>query len=300
MIQLKTENYYKVLEPLKKVAINHLFAQTVAEQKMDGEVYVDAPEQPSTFYLKHNYGMSLLFGKTDNITFNKRLTRYLLNEGYGRQTSDWLQVFSSEWNDQLQKMLDGKITDPAEATSKNMQVIKWSRVNFRFNKDNYFSRKHLIPNGFQLVRTDKQLFSRISGAVVPSSFWRNQDEFAKNAIGFSLIHKNEAVSTAFASFIHGQQLEIGIETKTEFQGQKLAQIACSALIDYCLGNNFEPIWSCRLENTGSYNLAQKLGFEPTLTIPYYQLPVKNQDDTRAFPFHNLKDKPGFPFYFHRI
>lgn len=33
----------------------------------------------------------------------------------------------------------------------------------------------------------------------------------------------------------------------------------------------EPIWSCRLENTGSYKLAQKIGFLPTAEIPYYRL-----------------------------
>jgi hypothetical protein len=33
----------------------------------------------------------------------------------------------------------------------------------------------------------------------------------------------------------------------------------------------EPVWACRLENDGSYKLAQKLGFEPVLEIPYYRL-----------------------------
>jgi GNAT superfamily N-acetyltransferase len=273
MILLKTENYYKLEQPLKLVKINHLFARAVIENKMDGEVYVDDSEQPSSFYVKHHYGMSLLFGKSDNEYFNQRLTSYLLNEESKRQAGEWLQAFPPEWNNKLEELLDGHFA--AESTvnpSELHRVIKSTRVNFRFNKSKYTSAKHTIPPDFKLVRTDAELFDQISGTVIPQYFWRNSEEFVQQGIAFSLMLGNEAVSTAFSAFVQEDKLELGIETKVEFQGQGLAQQTCSALIDYCLGNNFEPIWACRLENTGSYNLAQKLGFEPVRMIPYYQLP----------------------------
>jgi len=276
MILLKTENYYKLEEPLRTIEINHLFARTVIENKMEGEVYVDDLEQPSSFYVKHHYGMSLLFGKTDNDFFNQQLTSYILNEESKRQAGEWLQVFPSEWNNKLDKLLDGQITEPTSNLSEiQQQVIKSTRINFRFNKSKYTSTKHTISPDFKLVRTDAKLFGQITGTVVPQYFWRNKDEFSKNAVGFSLIYRDEPVSTSFASFIHDRQLELGIETSSKFQGQGLAQLTCSALIDYCLENNFEPVWACRLENTGSYKLAQKLGFEPIRMIPYYQLPWKS-------------------------
>lgn len=296
MIHLKTENYYKVLEPLKEVAINHLFARTVLEQKMDGEVYVDNPEQPSVFYVKHSYGMSLLFGKTNNFDFNRLLANYLRNNSAG----EWLQVFPAEWNDKLAQFVGDIMVDPANSNQEKQQIIRWSRVNFRFDPSKYPTTQSPIPEGYQLTRTDAGMFVKISGSVIPSCFWRNGQEFAENAIGFSLLYDGQAVSTAFASFIHDKQLEIGIETMTGFQGKGLAQIICSALIDYCLENGFQPIWSCRLENTGSFMLAQKLGFVATFTGPYYQLPAKKQDNTRLPAFQHLKDQPDFPFYLHRI
>jgi len=82
------------------------------------------------------------------------------------------------------------------------------------------------------------------------------------------------VSTAFSAFVHGHLLELGIETLAGFYGRGFAQFTCSALIDYCLENNLEPVWACRLENTGSYKLAQKLGFEVEHLLPYYQLPFE--------------------------
>jgi GNAT superfamily N-acetyltransferase len=299
MIQLKTENYCKVTGPLRKVTINHLFARTVVEQKMDGEVYVNDPNQPSTFYVKHQYGMSLLFGRTDNIKFNKQLTSYLLNQNNTRKTSEWLQVYPSEWNDQLGQLLDGKIVDPTNGNQEKSQVIKWSRVNFRFNRKSV-SSEQAVPAGLKLVRTDAVLFDQISGLVVPSFFWRNRSEFAENAIGFSLIANDGPVSTAFASFIHDRQLEIGIETRPEFRGQGLAQLTCSALIDYCRKNDFEPVWSCRLENTGSFRLAQKLGFEPTLIIPYYQLPHQNTLPHDGSNGNTFSGSIAFANYLHKI
>lgn len=72
--------------------------------------------------------------------------------------------------------------------------------------------------------------------------------------------------------MHDNQLEFGIETVDGFRGKGFAFHTASSLIDYCLENNYEPVWACRLENTGSYKLAEKLGFEPTVTLPYYKLP----------------------------
>ncbi|TKG91495.1 GNAT family N-acetyltransferase [Puteibacter caeruleilacunae] len=62
-----------------------------------------------------------------------------------------------------------------------------------------------------------------------------------------------------------------METIPEFRGQGFAQYACAALIDYCLANGYEPVWACKETNVPSYKLAQKLGFVPALTLPYYRL-----------------------------
>jgi RimJ/RimL family protein N-acetyltransferase len=66
-------------------------------------------------------------------------------------------------------------------------------------------------------------------------------------------------------------LELGMETVPKFRGKGFAQHTCSQLIDYCLDNDYEPIWACRLENIGSVRLAEKLGFKSTIQIPYYRL-----------------------------
>jgi len=64
--------------------------------------------------------------------------------------------------------------------------------------------------------------------------------------------------SAYSAYIHDNYLELGIETVEEYRGKGLAQYVCSALIDYCLQNNFEPVWSCRFrprrELCGNYRI----------------------------------------------
>ena len=153
-------------------------------------------------------------------------------------------------------------------------VEEHTRVNFRFNPDKYIAFKQ---GTWKLRHTHRshnpELFEKMKGAVVPRYFWNNADDFCKNGKGFSVVDGNMPVATAYSAYIFGGLLELGIETSApNFAGKGLAMHACSALIDYCLNNNYEPIWSCRFENTGSYNLAGKLGFEPTVTLPFYRLP----------------------------
>jgi len=64
---------------------------------------------------------------------------------------------------------------------------------------------------------------------------------------------------------------LGIETIPVFRRKGFAQLTCSALIDYCIENNYEPVWACKLENISSCKLAEKLGFETCKRIPYYRL-----------------------------
>ena len=83
-------------------------------------------------------------------------------------------------------------------------------------------------------------------------------------------------STAYSAFVAPGILEIGIETSPLYRQKGYALKVCQQLIDYCLQNKLTPVWACRLENSASYYLAQKLGFEPSLYLPYYRL-AKNQE-----------------------
>lgn len=276
MVLLDRTSFDRVKIPLEGVQVNSLFARAVVEKKVNGTIYVDEPEHPGTFHIVHPYGMSLLFGATGNDRFNLRLRDYLFNTNRERVREEWLQAFPRTWNKILQDILGVRLIKGNDATGDKTpgRVVEYTRANFRFNRDKYLLMKQVSGNHQErIVRTDKVLFEKMQGSVVPRYFWNSADDFCRHGIGFSLLIGDQPVSTAYSAYLHRRQLELGIETTEAYRGKGYALLTCAALIDYCLENGYEPVWSCRLENTGSYLLAQKLGFEPTITLPYYQLPV---------------------------
>jgi RimJ/RimL family protein N-acetyltransferase len=274
MILLDKNEYWKVKAPLDTLPINAFFALAVVEKQLTGTIYIDNTDHPETFYIIHPYGMSLLFGNANNDMVNSFLLDRFLNNNKVRNKHEWLQVFPDEWNKKLADLLGSKLIDASSLQEETNQgiVVKFNRANFRFNKEKYLEFKaSLKENKYKIVRTDKEIFNQMTGTVIPKYFWDNADDFVNNGIGYTLIYDGEAASTAYTAYLHENFLELGIETAEPFWGKGFAILTCSALIDYCLKNGLEPVWSCRKENTGSYLLAQKLGFEPTLTIPFYRL-----------------------------
>ncbi len=270
---LDITKYDKVIDPLREVKINNLFARSVAEKKVNGTIYVDNTDTPNTFYVLHPYGMSLLFGEADNDEFNSNFIDYALNKFTIRNNHEWLQVYPDLWNNKISMLLGNKLIKSKDNQNNDKKKIEVNtRVNFKFNREKFFEfKKPNIKDDYKILRTDKELFEKMQGRVVPKYFWNDAEHFCNDGIGFSMIYGDKLASTAYSSYIIGNQLELGIETINGFRGKGFAAYVCAFLIDYCLNNNFDPVWSCSLENMGSYKLAQKLGFEPSLYLPYYRL-----------------------------
>jgi len=275
MILLPKTYYGNVSEPLKDVKVNHLFARAVVEKKVRGSLFVDDPEDPSVFYVVHPYGMSLLFGARDSEGFNNKLKDYLLNTNRERNGAEWLQAYPGDWNTKISELLDHRLIKAGITGNPAIGMVEENtRVNFRFNRSKYLVFRRNIKNcAYAIVHTSHELYGEMKGSVVPQYFWDSADDFCRYGVGFTLLVKEKPVSTAYSAYISGNQLEMGIETMEAFRGKGFALHTCSSLIDYCLENNYEPVWSCRMENAGSFKLAHKLGFEPTVTLPYYRLPV---------------------------
>ncbi len=273
---LNKESYSLAFEAIKNVEINTLFALAVIELKVDGEIYVENTDKPTTFLVKHPYGMSLLFGNEQNADFNDALLRYAFNANNKRTKTEWLQAYPSVWNEKLAELFEQKTIreEDLNGNEQHGKIELSTRVNFKFNIEkyqNFKSNYNFEP--YEIVRTNDQLFDEIEGTVVPKYFWKNTTDFNNNAVAFSLIYNDKPASTAFSAFVRNDKLELGIESLSEFRGKAFAIHTCVALIDYCIENGYEPIWACRLQNVNSYKLAQKLGFEPTIYITYYKLVV---------------------------
>ncbi|WP_066631552.1 GNAT family N-acetyltransferase [Labilibacter marinus] len=269
MIKLNPSAYSAIENLLKSVNINHLFALAVVENKVKGEVFIDDVKNPQSFYFRHPYGMSLLFGSTKNESFNKCLKSYLLNADKQRSQPEWLQVYPMLWNEKLADLLQAELTTEI---SDDKKVVLDSRINFKFKKVDFISLIKVEEPSIVIKRTTEENYNLITGQVVPQYFYNNSAHFIKDGVGFSVMYNGMPVATAFAAFIIKNKLEIGIETLSGYRGKGLAKRVCSALIEYCSQNNLEPVWSCKGSNVASIKLAESLGFKQILTFPYYKLP----------------------------
>lgn len=274
MILLPVDRYYLLDEKIKEVKINNLFARSVIERHVTGRIYADNITEPRTVYVIHPYGMSLLFGDHKNAEFNSRFKSYALNVDKIRDKHEWIQTYPREWDTVLKDLFGNSMIDSSvNSEKKTTGVIELNtRVNFIFNRDRYLQLdKPSLSGNDKIVDTDILHFKQMQGSVIPLNFWDSAGDFMQKGKGFTLLHNGEIASTAYSAFVHENMLEIGIETVEKYRGFGFAELSCRKLIDFCLERELIPVWSCRLENTASYKLAQKLGFEPVLMIPFYRL-----------------------------
>lgn len=274
MVRLEESAYEKLILPLRQVSINNLFARVVVERHIQGSIYVNNPDDPKTYYVVHPYGMSLLFGDAHNHEFNLKFRDYALEICNSRERHEWMQAYPNDWDEVLSELFGTRLQKSADIQDNQNQgfIEVNTRVNFKFNRDKFLSgRNEWRSHNWWVVRTDREIYHEMKGSVIPCYFWSNADNFVENGVGFSLFCEDMLATTAYSAFILDDKLELGIETVPEFRGKGFAQIACTALIDHCIENGYEPIWACRLENVGSFKLAEKLGFEPIAMVPYYKL-----------------------------
>ena len=279
MKRLGLAHYENVLPLLKSVPFNALFAIVVAQQKVHGTIFADSEIEPTVCLVVHKYGMSFLVGEHANSRFNSSLADFLLNGPQNNSTAKWMLTYPEPWENTLAELLGDRLRKkgdaldpPARQVPGGKYVIQTRRVNFRFRED-LFVTHTILPKGFNLKNVDEIIYPQVTGSVVPYNFWDTCQDFLDNAIGFSLVSDQGVVSTSFASFIDGAQLELGVETDPAFRGRSYALYPCTSLINYCLAAGYEPLWACSEDNVGSFKLALKLGFTPETYHPYYVIPV---------------------------
>jgi len=237
-------------------------ARSVVCGHVDGMIYVDNTENPQTYYIVHSYRMTWLAGNSDNRAFNNWLREYFEGKSFNRKRDEWLQAYPRDWDKFLNRLVEERI------------AFLYTRVNFKFDEVKFYERySEIEKTSYKIIATPIDMAFEVRGRVVPKDYWISPEKYSEMATAFTVIIDGKPVSTAFTTARHDSKLEIGIETKEEFQGLGLAYFACAKLIEYCIGNNLEPVWACRLENTSSLSLSKKLGFIEVLRTPCYHIPT---------------------------
>ncbi|WP_341579536.1 GNAT family N-acetyltransferase [Microbacterium schleiferi] len=255
---------------LARVGVNVGFARAVVTGMVDGSLRAWESAGGTSYHAVHPYGMSLIWGDTVDAEFDRIISH--LQEGQYRSRDEWLQI-DPRWAD---LPWERELTRSIGMSGLSIR----QRLNFEFEPSAFLAaRRGAVPEGWSLVRADESDYHR-SGSVVPARFWRSAGDFVRHGGGWRAERDGFRGALAFTSFRFDDDLEIGIETHPEARGQGLATAVAARMIGDLLDRGITPIWSCRDSNHASIALASKLGFRPTVRLPYYGIARASTRETR--------------------
>lgn len=283
MISLPASDYPKILSRLEAVPFNTSFAEAVLRGSTPGAVYVDEATSPAVCLVVVRCGMSLLFGDSEDAAVQKEICDYVANAGGARTGMEILQVHPPVWEQRIREAMRDRLVSgrelelagigPAQVlAARDGRLVEWERLNYAFRPDRFRARvSRPLPPDCRVARVGAEGFA-FEGTTVPRGFWDDAETFARRGVGYAVLRGNEIASLAFSAFVVPGRIEIGIETRASDRGLGLATHACAALIEHCLAERLEPLWSCRKGNAGSEATARALGFEEAQQLAYFALP----------------------------
>lgn len=68
------------------------------------------------------------------------------------------------------------------------------------------------------------------------------------------------MSWAFSAAVSTKEIDIGIETNSQYQQRGLGFIVARKMIQYVISQGKKPVWACHYKNAASEKMAEKLGF----------------------------------------
>lgn len=263
-IDSRTADTAPPMHGLLRLDMNVGFARAVLDGKVEGQIWMSDSFGDGAIHVVHPYGMSLVWGNHVDEAFDELIQR--LRTGRYRLRDEWLQI-DPRWTDLpwLERLATPET--PAQA-----RPAVDARINFTFDPDRFRSALDGVstPDGWSIIRADAADFTR-PGSVVPAEFWRDAEQFLESGGGWRAEKSGRHGALAFTSFRFEDEVELGIETAPDAQGQGLATAVASRMIKDVLDCGLTPVWACRAGNPASHRLAQKLGFRPVRRLPYYGL-----------------------------
>lgn len=261
MQKISKEYYTNFIKLASANTCNIVYPMSVAEAFQEGDIYTDSVSDPTYALFWHVSGFAYLTGRPGRADMDA-LYALMKNEGGTNPRRFVLELKDEKVENYFKEKKD---------------VERHPRYRFRL-KEEMFDAGHEqvgkagdIPSGFDLKEIDKELYGKISGRIVPSSFWSSAEDFLEKGKGYCLVQNGEVAAVAFSAAVSSRQVDVGIETNEAHRRKGLAAVAARQMIAYVISIGKEPVWDCDASNAGSKATAEKVGFEVMAEHAYYKL-----------------------------
>lgn len=186
MQKVDKEQYIHFIDLAKENTCNTVYPMSVAEGFQSGDIYTDCIENPTFALFWHVSGFAYLSGRPDE-KYLDDIYRLMKNEDGTNPRRFVLELKDEEMRAYFQK---------------KENVEEHPRYGFRIQEEKTY--EEILPNGYELREIDAELLTKISGNIVPSSFWRTDDEFLENGKGYCIMYGDDVVSVAFSAAVSSQ------------------------------------------------------------------------------------------------
>lgn len=247
------EQYSNFINLAKENICNTVYPMSIAEGFQSGDIYTDSAEYPTFALFWHVSGFAYLTGRPNDGDLEE-IYKLMKNEDGTN-----LRRFVLELKDEVVRAYFQRKKDVEE------------HPRYRFRLQDKETLDEAVPEGYELREVDAGLLAKISGNIVPASFWRSEEEFLENGKGYCVMYGDEVVSVAFSAAVSSNQVDIGIETAQAHRNKGLAVIAAKKMVEYVKSIHKEPVWDCNVANVGSRRTAERVGFEIMAEHAFYKV-----------------------------
>ncbi|MCR5540321.1 MAG: GNAT family N-acetyltransferase [Ruminococcus sp.] len=232
--KIPQKEYCKYIQIADSLTFGKIYPLSIAECRQAGDIYTDG----KAVLFHHLCGFGHIAGEADDAFINS-IKDLMLNGGRR------LVLFAD--NAIVQKF--------GEEFAVN------SRFFFEYRKSS--PPEFILPEGYKLEKLDSGLISQMAGRIVPAFSWESTENFLAGGTGFCVTFEDKPAAWAFSAAVNGEEVDVGVETVSEHRRKGLAFIAAAKTIEDILKSGRTPVWACHSENSGSAELALKLGFFKT-------------------------------------
>lgn len=233
MKEISADNFGEYIAAAKANELCRVYPMSVAERIQKGYIYTDDGGEAVLFRHKNNF--AFMVGSPER-SFLDEVHELIMNEGLKFITAD----------DSISRYM-------AELGG----IAGYPRTFYSYPDG--ASPEAKLPDGYTVRLIDRELFSRITGFVVPSYYWWSAEDFVKNGHGVCIMKGDEPASWAFSSAVSSEEMDIGIETAEKYRHCGLAEAAAAQMIK-TMPQDKRPVWTCQTDNRGSARIAEKAGF----------------------------------------
>ena len=257
MIELQGDDFSAAASLLEELHVGTAIAGAILSGHTRGKVFLRKPADSLVGFF-YNNGFCVLAGAIADAEFAHACLNWL----YSHLEQDFFILYPG--HECWVPVLDSLATAP---------VKKGERVGYEFDARAFLDQRapQVLSADFTLARLNAALMREVADTSYPwiRGTWKSEDEFEQNGLGFCVLTRMRVVSLCYSVFVSGSHREIDILTLQPYKRQGMARAVASAYIQECLDRGLQPGWDCFKDNRASGQLAEALGFIPSIEFPVY-------------------------------